>query len=192
MLFVILHRRKTKEKKKAKRGSRNINVSKTGYTFIVFQRKKKYDKLHHAPRWGGMTMSVSCNIFMIFIEGECKLLRRVFKDISWLQCILGSLAVTVKTHNTVFHRFTGRFARCTCQLLLCELLRWFLNSTFHYRFIFVVVVSNGLLSDVTSFHLQTESNSLIEHNVSAAWCQSISKCLFFLVNFHNIYGKFTY
>lgn len=82
MLFVILHRRKTKEKKKAKRGSRNINVSKTGYTFIVFQRKKKYDKLHHAPRWGGMTMSVSCNIFMIFIEGECKLLRRVFKDIS--------------------------------------------------------------------------------------------------------------
>lgn len=27
-----------------------------------------------------MTMSVSCNIFMIFIEGECKLLRRVFKE----------------------------------------------------------------------------------------------------------------
>jgi len=36
-----------------------------------------------------------------------------------------------------------------------------------YIFCFVVV-SSGLLSDITSFNLQTESNSLIEHNVSAA------------------------
>lgn len=34
--------------------------------------------------------------------------------------------------------------------------------------IFGFVVSSGLLSDITSFNLQTESNSLIEDNVSAA------------------------
>ncbi len=94
------------------------------------------------PLWGGMTMSVSCNIFMIFIEGECKLLKRVFKEILWLQRILVSSAVSVKTHNTVFHIFTNLFARCTCQLLLCELCRWFVNSAFHYQFLVLLFLAD--------------------------------------------------
>lgn len=111
-------------------------------TSLFFFRGKKYAKLHHAPCWGGMTMSVSCNIFMIFIEGECKLLKRVFKEILWLQRILVSSAVSVKTHNTVFHIFTNLFARCTCQLLLCELCRWFVNSAFHYQFLVLLFLAD--------------------------------------------------
>lgn len=115
-------------------------------------------------------MSVSCNIFMIFIEGECKLLRRVFlKRLHDYKRILVSLAVSVKTHNTVFHIFTDRFARCTCQLLLCKHCRWFLNSTFHHQFFFFV--PNGLLSDVTPFIYRQKATHLLSimsvpHDVS--------------------------
>lgn len=158
---------------------------------LLFFRGKKYDKLHHAPCWGGMTMSVSCNIFMIFIDGECKLLKRVFKEILWLQRILVSSAISVKTHNTVFHIHKSF---CTLYMSTASLrtLQMVLELHIPLSIFCFVVVSNGLLSDITSFNLQTESNSLIEHNVSAAWCQWISKCVFFLVNFHNIYGKFTF
>lgn len=83
------------------------------------------------------------------------------------------LTILYSTYSQIF------FARCTCQLLLfCELCRWSLNSTFHNRFSFWLYLTDCYRT-FTSFHLQTESNSLIEHNVSAAWCQWISKCVFF-------------
>lgn len=161
-------------------------------TSLFFFRGKKYAKLHHAPCWGGMTMSVSCNIFMIFIEGECKLLKRVFKEILWLQRILVSSAVSVKTHNTVFHIFTNLFARCTCQLLLCELCRWFVNFAFHYTFFVLLLFLTECYRTLHPLIYRQKATHLLSimsvpHDVS-----EYLNVFFSLVNFHNIYGKFTY
>lgn len=94
--------------------------------------------------------------------------------------ILVSLAVSVKIHNTVFHIFTDLFCTLYMSTASLQTLQMVLKIHIPLSFFFVVFfVSNGLLSDVTFFHLQTESNSLIEHNVSAAWCQWISKCFVF-------------
>ncbi|KAI2659328.1 Membrane-associated guanylate kinase, WW and PDZ domain-containing protein 1 [Labeo rohita] len=92
-------------KKRAKRGSRNSNVSKTGYTFIVFQRN-----------------------------------------------MINSVVPSIEVARP-------------CQ--------WSLNSTFHNRFSFWLYLTDCYRT-FTSFHLQTESNSLIEHNLVTA---STSHCL---------------
>lgn len=104
--------------------------------------------------------------------------------------ILVSLAVSVKTHKTVFHIFTDRFARCTCQLLLCEHCRWFLNSTFHYQIYFVYLTDcyrtlHPFIYRQKATHLLSIMS--VPHDVS-----EYLNVFFFLVNFHNIYGKFMY